>query len=36
LSDAQQERIRCLADWRGARLRLLASAGGLGRVGVGQ
>lgn len=35
LSDAQQERIRCLADWRGARLRLRASAGGLGRWGVG-
>lgn len=35
LSDAQQERIRCLADWRSARLRLLASAGGLGRWGVG-
>ena len=30
LSDAQQERIRCLADWRSARLRLLAAAGGLG------
>jgi outer membrane protein len=27
LSDAQQERIRSLAEWRSARLRLLASAG---------
>lgn len=27
LSDAQQERIRCLAEWRSARLRLLAAAG---------
>jgi outer membrane protein len=33
LSDAQQERIRCLAEWRSARLRLLASAGSLGRWG---
>ena len=31
LSDAQQERIRCLAEWRSARLRLLAAAGVLGR-----
>jgi outer membrane protein len=31
LADAQQERIRCLADWRSARLRLMASAGLLGR-----
>lgn len=29
--EAQQERLRCLADWRSARLRLLAAAGGLGR-----
>ncbi|WP_130471237.1 TolC family protein [Candidatus Magnetaquicoccus inordinatus] len=28
--DAQQERVRSLADWRSARLRLLASAGTLG------
>ena len=34
LSDAQQERIRCLAEWRSARLRLLAAAGGLGREGL--
>lgn len=27
LADAQQERIRCLAEWRSARLRLFASAG---------
>lgn len=30
LSDARQERIRCLAEWRSARLRLMASAGALG------
>lgn len=30
LADAQQERVRCLSDWRSARLRLLASAGLLG------
>ena len=29
--DAQQERIRCLADWRSARLRLLAVAGRMGK-----
>ncbi|MBF0098439.1 MAG: TolC family protein [Magnetococcales bacterium] len=28
--DAQQERLRAMADWRAARLRLLASAGTLG------
>jgi outer membrane protein len=31
LADAQQERVRCLSDWRSARLRLMASAGVLGR-----
>lgn len=31
LADARQERIRCLAEWQAARLRLLASAGILGR-----
>jgi len=31
LLEAQQERIRCQAEWRSARLRLLASAGVLGR-----
>jgi outer membrane protein len=31
LADAQQERVRCLSEWRSARLRLLASAGLLGR-----
>lgn len=30
LLEAQQERIRCQAEWRSARLRLLASAGVLG------
>ena len=32
LAEAQQERIRCIAEWRSARLRLLANAGVLGRV----
>ncbi len=32
LADARQERIRCLAEWRSARLRLLASVGQLGRT----
>jgi outer membrane protein len=32
LSDAQQERIRSLAEWRSARLRLLANAGQMGRI----
>lgn len=31
LCDAQQERIKCLAEWHSARLRLLASAGQMGR-----
>jgi outer membrane protein len=31
LSDARQERVRSLAEWRSARLRLLAGAGLLGR-----
>ncbi len=31
LSDARQERIRCIAEWRSARLRLLANAGVMGR-----
>ena len=30
LADAQQERIRCIAEWRSARLRLMANAGVLG------
>ncbi|HWW04233.1 TolC family protein [Collimonas sp.] len=30
LADAHQQRIRCLAEWRSARLRLLAASGGLG------
>jgi outer membrane protein len=34
LFDAQKERIRCLAEWRSARLRLLASAGQIGRSAV--
>jgi outer membrane protein len=32
--DAQQRRIRCLAEWRSARLRLLASAGALGMSNI--
>ena len=31
LADARQERIRCLAEWRSARLKLMASTGVLGR-----
>jgi outer membrane protein len=34
LADAQQERVRCLSDWRSARLRLLSGAGVLGREGL--
>lgn len=34
LTDAEQERVRCLADWRSARLKLMASAGLLGRGGL--
>lgn len=32
LADAQQERIRAIAEWRSSRLRLLANAGVLGRL----
>jgi outer membrane protein len=34
LADARQERIRCQAEWNSARLRLLASAGLMGRAAV--
>jgi outer membrane protein len=34
LADAQQDRVRCLSDWQSARLRLMASAGVLGRDGL--
>jgi outer membrane protein len=34
LADAQMEHIRCQADWNSARLRLLASAGKMGRASV--
>ena len=34
LVDARQERIRTLAEWRSARLRLLASAGEIGRARI--
>jgi outer membrane protein len=34
LSEAQKERIRCLAEWHSARLRLLANAGQMGRPAV--
>lgn len=30
LADAEQERVRCLAEWNAARLRLMTSAGSLG------
>jgi outer membrane protein len=33
LADAEQERVRCLAEWRSARLRLLASTGVMGSKG---
>lgn len=36
LADASQERIRALAEWRSARLRLLASAGELGRTRIAE
>ena len=36
LSDARQERIRCLAEWRSARLRLLASSGQMGMSATGR
>lgn len=32
LTNARQERIRCMAEWHSARLRLLASAGAMGRT----
>ena len=34
LSDAQLERIRCQAEWRSARLRLLATTGIIGRSAI--
>ena len=34
LADARQERIRCLAEWHSARLRLFSSAGQMGRGSV--
>lgn len=34
LADAQQERVRCLSDWRSARLRLMSSSGVLGRAAL--
>jgi outer membrane protein len=36
LSDAQQERIRSLAEWRSARLRLLSSVGSIGHQSLVQ
>ncbi|WP_353507256.1 MULTISPECIES: hypothetical protein [unclassified Variovorax] len=30
LAEAQQERIRCLSEWRSASLRVVAAAGRLG------
>jgi outer membrane protein len=34
LSDAQQEHVRSRAEWRSAKLKLLASAGVMGRIPV--
>ena len=34
LADAWNERVRCLAEWNSARLRLLANAGKMGRFAV--
>lgn len=34
LADAEQERIRCLADWRSSRLRLFSSIGQIGRSSI--
>lgn len=36
LADAQQERIRAIADYRSARLRLLANSGVLGRISTAE
>jgi outer membrane protein len=36
LADAEQERIRAVAEWRSARLRLLANSGLLGRADLAQ
>jgi outer membrane protein len=36
LADAKSERVRCLAEWRTARLVLLASAGVLNRTSLSQ
>lgn len=34
LADAQQERVRCLSEWRSSRLRLMSSSGLLGKEGL--
>lgn len=34
LADARQERVRCLSEWRSARLRLMANAGTMSRLAV--
>ena len=34
LAEAKQERILCVAEWRAARLRLMANTGLLGRLSV--
>jgi outer membrane protein len=34
LTDAQQERIRCLSEWRSARLRLMAHTGVMGSAAL--
>ncbi|HEV7814903.1 MAG TPA: TolC family protein, partial [Janthinobacterium sp.] len=35
LADARQERVTCVAEWRSARLRLLANTGQLGKTSLG-
>lgn len=34
LADADQERIRCLSEWREAKLRLMANVGSLGKTAI--
>jgi len=34
LADAQQERVRCISDWRSARLRLMSNSGVLGKEDI--
>lgn len=34
LADAEEERIRCLSEWREAKLRLMATVGSLGKTAI--